>query len=413
MSRIPRMPATARRFLAYGLDSGLPALLSLLLLTLAARSTDMATFGTFALALAIAGLQTPLAAFGLITLFFGRAASRPAGAVLIFWPGVVATLVAGAVLYGGTLTALWALAPPLLTTLYALVGLRVLGAVAGPIKAIHQARSRPDRYVPWRLVTIAAAFAATGAVVALDGGLAGYALVWGLEWLVFAAGLLAGALRSGALRPVARPRVRPVLTKAGPLFVQAVCIAVYLRFDQVYVAWRFGEAELGLYAAAARIAEAGTMVYGVVGLVVAPRIIREWTHGRLSGPARGALAGIALGAVAASGLCWVWGGDLLRLLFGPPFAAGGTILAIYVLSTCFTVYGAIGSRINVAQGTTLPSMIAGLVGAVSNVALSILLCEIQGPAGAATATVASYALSCTVTWGSALARSRRGPRAGR
>lgn len=397
LSGRPLSPAITR-FAAYALDAGLPALFGFGLVVLVARASLVETFGFFTLALAIAGIQTPLAVLGLGSLFYGRAASRPVASNRLYWPGMAAALSAGAIVYVGTVLVLWAIAPLLLTQMYALAGMRVVGAAGEPLRAIHQARSRPRSYVPWRLLTLLAAVVAVGIVYTSRASVLWYAAIWGLEWLVFAAGLLVAGLRRGVCPPSRRPRMCPVVIKAAPLFVQTVCIAIYMRFDLIYVGWRFGETDLGVYAAAARVAEAGSMVYGVLGLVVAPRIIREWRAGRLSSVARMVLVASGLVSAGAAALCALWGGTLLAATFGPAYAAGGLILAVYVLSTCLTVYGSVGTRLNVAQGAAVPSMVSGVVGAISNVVLTVVLCEFLGAMGAAIATVISYILAVGIIW---------------
>ncbi|KAA5606446.1 oligosaccharide flippase family protein [Roseospira marina] len=391
-------PTALVRLAAYALDAGLPAVFGLCLMIAVARGASVEAFGAFALVLAIAGVQTPVAVLGLAGLFYGRAASRPSASNRLYWPGVVVVLGSGAGLYMATLAVLWVLAGPLLLHLYALAGLRVLGAAAEPLRAIYQARSRPDAYVPIRIGTVAVAALVAAFAFVLQADVVWYAAIWGLEWLLFAAVLLGASLRRGICPPVRHPRVGPVMVKAAPLLVQAICIAIYMRFDQIYVGWRFGAADLSAYAAAARIAEAGNMAYGVLAAFLCPRIIREWRAGRLAGDTKAVLVLIGVGTVGVSGVGALWGDTLLAGIFGPAYAAGGLILAVYVLSTGLTVYSTFGSRLNVAQGATLPGMISGLVGAVSNVGLSVLLCEVQGPLGAATATVLSYGLTCMVLW---------------
>ncbi len=382
----------------YALDYGLSAFFGLVLLVLVAQGDDLDNFGTFAMALAIASLQTPLAVLGIAALFYGRATSRPVSANRLYWPGVYVALVSGTLLYALTLVILWVIGAPTLVMLYALAGLRVVGSFGEPLRAIYQARSRPVDYVPLRVVTLGIAFVASGLTFLVDGGITWYAGIWGLEWLLFASGLLVLSRRRGLCPPQPRARVQPILWKSSPLFVQSICIAIYMRFDQVYIGWRFGDSDLGIYAAAARIAEAGNMFYGLIALVVGPRLIREWLTGRLSTASRAVLVLVGLGSIAATGLSIPWGGVFLSVVFGPAFGAGGMILAIYLLSTCLTVYGSIGSRLNIAQGTTRPSMVSGLAGAVSNVSLTVVLCEFQGPIGAAMATVMSYLIATGIVW---------------
>jgi O-antigen/teichoic acid export membrane protein len=399
------MPAWLKRFAAYGMDNGLSAVFGILLLIAAARTCSLEEFGALALALSIAGVQTPLAVIGISGLFYARAASRPAGSNRLFRSGLLANLVAGVVIYGITLCGLWALASPDLAFLYALAGLRVLGAFGEPVRAIHQARSDPAAYVPLRFAVLCVALGATAAAFALEASAAWYAAIWGMEWLAFALGLLGLSVRRQLIPRSRSLRLGPLLTQATPLLIQAMCVAIYMRFDQLYVGWRFGAADLAVYAAAARVAEAGNLVVGLMVLVIGPRIIREWLGRGLSGSSWFALGCMTGASILGAAIYLELGEELLSFVFGAAFGAGALVLAIYTLSTFLTGFGTIGSQLNTAQGATIPNMISGFVGAISNVLLTVLLCEPLGPPGAAVATVISYALAVLILWRSIRLRS--------
>ncbi len=386
------------RFGLYALDTGLSAAFGVVLLMFVSRAYGLEDFGIFALCLAIINIQTTLVALGIPALLYSRAITKPVVADRLCWLGVRICITAGLITYLLTIAFLWGANLYNLLLLYSVAGLRIIGVFGEPLRAIYQARAQPISYVPIRVSTLSAAFGLSAITYYVDGELVWYGLIFSLEWSAFALILLLGSLRRGLCLPQNPKSLIPLVTKASPLFVQSVCVAIYVRFDQIYVGWRFGEADLGVYAAAARLAEAGNMLFGLIAFVAVPRIVREYRSGRLSIKSKMALSFIGLSACVASLVFLDYGGAFLSLIFGPDFYPGGSILAVYALSTAFSSFGYIGSRLNVAQGRTMPSMVSGLVGATSNVFLTILLCEAQGPIGAATATVISYAFASAIVW---------------
>lgn len=382
----------------FGADAALSSGFGFLVILLAARSGSVPEFGQFALILAIVAAQAPLATFGLTTLAYGRAAARPAGARHLLGSAMVIVGAAGAGLYAVTLLAFALFAGDTLTMLYAAAGLRLIGAVGVVLPQDAMARQAPGEYLPARLLTVTLAAVAAVAAWYMEAPFAMLALIWGTESLGFSV-LCALTLGRRRARLNRRNRYRPYLAKAAPIALQGLFIVIYLRFDQIYVGWRFGEDSLGLYAAAARIAELGNLGFNVLTLIVSPMIIAQMrASGRLDRRALLFLAILAGVTVLASASAAVMGGSVLGLVFGPAYAAAGLILAVYLGSIFFVAYGAIGSRVVAAQGVSGPQIWSGLAGAFSNVVLSIALGEMIGLEGVALGTVISYALAAGVLW---------------
>jgi O-antigen/teichoic acid export membrane protein len=226
-----------------------------------------------------------------------------------------------------------------------------------------------------------------------------FAAIWGLEPLVYAGLLSIGAAgRRRLLRP-GRARYRVLLLKAAPVAFHSLMVAIYYRFDQIYIQFRFGEIALAQYAAPARLAEVGNLAFGVVVLVMAPPMIRSLQAGAgIPMVVQAGLWGIAVLTVGASLLCLAIGGAVLSLVFGAGFSSGAAILAVYVLSTAFVGYAALASQALSARGDTGVQAIAGATGAAVNVAAVIVLCEPLGLIGAAWGTVLAYGASAIVLW---------------
>jgi O-antigen/teichoic acid export membrane protein len=87
------------------------------------------------------------------------------------------------------------------------------------------------------------------------------------------------------------------------------------------------------------------------------------------------------------------GGPLVDLLFGPRFAASAPVLQIHIWAGVFVFMRALLSRWLLAEDLLRFSLVTHLAGAVINVALNLVLIPRQGAAGAAIATVVSYAVA--------------------
>ena len=379
---------------------------SFLLLAAAARLLPLEQFGAFAFVTAIAGVQQPIVAFGTQSIAYGRAAAQPQRPPFLAWSAVMVTVGVSVAVFLLTLCGLaaWNVDQ---AWLYAFAGLRVLGAAALPLTSDAQARHAPNEYIGLRVATLGVAAVAIGAAWVLEAPVEVFAAIYGFEPFMYALFLALGAAQRRRLFRPLRPRYRALIVKAAPIAFQSVMIAIYYRFDQIYIQFRFGEAALALYAAPARLAEVGNMVFGVLVLVVAPWLISDVrSGGRFSPRVIAALLLVILMTLAASGLSLLIGGWTLGLVFGPNFASEADVLAVYVLSTAAVAYGLLASRTLASKGITGIMAIAGLVGAVTNVVAVIILSEYLGTVGAAWGTVVAYAASASILWFTLLVKSQ-------
>lgn len=381
-----------RGTLGFGFDTASRAIFGLVFIAFATRSLDLVTFGQLSFVLAIVAVQFSLVGYGLPALVYGRSSRATEGKVAALFAALRIAGALGLATYMITAAILWLLAPDLLP-IYLLAGLRVLSGFSQILTAFYEARHRVGAYVPIRAAINVALIIVLATNLAFPFDVTAFALIWGLEFLLFAAGLTIYGLRASDIsRKVRAGYTRSLMISSWPLLVQSLTIVIYYRFDQLYIGWRFGAEDLGLYAAATKIAEAGNFLWMIVVLTIAPTTIRSLrSRGRL--PLRSSLSLLLIGAgtISVAALASIWGGPLLSVLFTPDYAAAQPILAIYLLSTMFVAYGSFASRVLAAHSVQGPQAISGTVGAVTNVVLTILFSEWLGLVGAAIATVVAYA----------------------
>ena len=391
------MPA-ARMAISLGLEMAAAGFFAFLILALPAQSRPVGEFGAFAFILTIVGVQVPLAQYGLHILSYGRALARPRGSKRIVGAALIFTTIASTIIYIVTVCLFFAHSGGMEAAIYACCALRLLGAGGSLLREDATARRAVFEYLPTRLALLSVACLATFSAAIWDAPLFVFALIWGLEGVLFA-GAMVFLQRRRRFLLYRRSRLAPIVVKAAPLALQSLFVIIYLRFDQLYVGVRFGDEALGLYAAAARTAELGNLLFQVVSLILTPRIVQELNlFSRLSLRMKAALTSLplitGLGCIAA----FILGGALLGIAFGDAYYEARSVLTVYVAATCFVAYGLIASRILAARGVTGPQGFSGFVGAALNVLLSIWFGELFGLEGVALATVVSYAVAAGLLW---------------
>ena len=222
-------------------------------------------------------------------------------------------------------------------------------------------------------------------------------LVYALE------NLLQGVAHAWALRQTSGtwpcPRHDAVWTRwlvsRSPWLVAAgLAEAVYLKIDLLMLEKLADPAELGTYAAAARISEAWFIVPAVAVATGLPRLWRHrgvqvrWNTALQRG-FDGLFAMAFLVALTVSSLAV----PLVDLLLGEKMTGSAAILSIHIWGGVFAAMRALLSRWLLLEDLVRISLWTTVCGAVTNVMLNLLLIPEFGGRGAATATVISYAVA--------------------
>jgi len=188
---------------------------------------------------------------------------------------------------------------------------------------------------------------------------------------------------------------RTLARHATPLAISGIANQINLRADIVIIQAMSGSANVGLYAAAARLSEILYILPTSYMSATFPSLldVRE-KFGNRSAEYRQQLqrgfdAAFWFGILAVIGTLATadW---LVPLLFGADYTESATVLKVHVLACPFVFMAAILSKWIVAEGLLWLSLLRHGVGAALSIGLNIALIPEFGIVGSAWATVIAY-----------------------
>lgn len=377
------------------IEEGLRIAVGLVFTVIAARKLGPEGFGAYAYVLSFVTILAPLARFGLEAHVMREAASaQPAGggiyvslAASAIMTVIAAILTIAAYLHsanppGATLALMIAALPILLTAPFDLIAAYLKGREK--MKQLALVRMGATAiFVSASLAVIVTAPSAWNFVVlrSVESGLLAVAGVVGLA-------IIGGA----AFRRIRLDAVRKVLAGSLPLMISVFSTMIFLRIDQVFLGQMSTEQELGHYAVAARIAEIGNIVPALLQSVLFGAMVRN-VQSEPGGLDRHMQSVFDAFALCGWGAAIVLGGAsavLLEPVFGAAYAASMPMLLILLLGMPFYfLFYAIGSEL-IARGQYWSAALLTVIGAITNIALNIVLIPQLDGAGAAWASVISY-----------------------
>ncbi|HKQ58830.1 MAG TPA: flippase [Candidatus Eisenbacteria bacterium] len=275
------------------------------------------------------------------------------------------------------------------------------GAMVQPFAMIelwYQARVRARQVAPAMIV---AALLSAGLKVALI--LARAPLV-AFAWAFLAEGLITGVLvalvyetREHGLATW-RTRMatcRALLRDSWPLVLSGAMILVYMRIDQVMLRQMASPAELGAYAAAVKLVEGWYFLPTAVVASLFPSIVQARQQDDALFLARlqklyGLMAAAAYAVAIPTTLLAPW---IVRVLYGPGYAAAAPMLAVLVWSLVFTNLGIARGAFLTSMNWTRPYLMTVALGGAVNVALNLVLIPRWGGMGAVVATLIAYGVA--------------------
>jgi O-antigen/teichoic acid export membrane protein len=391
----------------------LVAQLQLAVLTvLAARGLDVSAFGQYTLITSIVVVGNVLTTFGTDTLLIREVARDRAGRE--GWAGAALALQLGlSLLIFGLVAAGAGFVPSLGPD--AQLGLRLYAAAWIPLAffsvytALLRGYQRMDLYLLANLALITLQTVGTWVVMSLHFGLVPL-LAWLLVTQTVGAGIAAVFTRFAGFPGFASHRwngatLKQVVRLAWALGVISLLGIVYQRLGVLTLSSLAGSAQVGWFAAAARIIEAGKLAHIAVLGALLPALSGLDS---LAPPASGArLLRRAMGlllvlAVLAAGLLAAVARPLVTLLFGvrylptvPLLQVMGWSLIPYTVSACLSVW-------EITRGRERRLLKVLLVSTVFSLAAYGLLIRILGGPGAAWAALASETLQAAVFLGTIL-----------
>lgn len=266
-----------------------------------------------------------------------------------------------------------------------------------------------DRFLAlnvWQVVSALVVLVALGVCVALDTGLAGFAVAAAGSALAVAVALLAHL--SGGRRNSIRFRAdlfRSGLGYAFKAYVALLLAFLLQRLGVAFLTWYQQPAEIGQFSIALQVHDVLLIVPGAIGMVLLPKLIRQRSRGPAS--PRGALTLTVAMMVAACGVVAAVGRALIPFVFGESFALAYEVMLWLLPAVLFTSVTTVLSQFIVAEGFPVALVAVWLCGlVVAGVAAAILVRD-HGAIGVSAAQSIGALVVCSGTV--ALARKRRRP----
>lgn len=226
--------------------------------------------------------------------------------------------------------------------------------------------------------------------------LVAFAVVISLELVVQAGGLaVAYQMRGFHIRAwkARLSRVGNLLGQSWTLILSGILALIYLKIDQVMLGEMRGQEEVGIYSTAVRISEVWYFVPVAISMSVFPALIKSKDLGKEIYESRlqQLYDFLVWMALIVAFIMTFTSGLLMNVLFGEAFSGGGLILAIHVWAGVFVFMKSALWRWLLNEGLLKFSFLSNSIGAVVNIILNLFLIRRYGGAGAAVATVISYA----------------------
>ncbi|ROT97990.1 flippase [Histidinibacterium lentulum] len=185
------------------------------------------------------------------------------------------------------------------------------------------------------------------------------------------------------------------LRQGFPLMLGALSAVIYLKSDILMLSYMAGQETTGIYAVAARLAEAWYVLPTAMATALFPRMVdlRDSAPERYALRVQDALDSFAAFGTLIAASSLFWAGPAVAFLFGADYAASTTVLQIYAWVGIVFATRALIHRWLLVEGIFWASAMIHATGAVANVALNLVLIPRFGAEGAAVATVISYTLA--------------------
>lgn len=187
-----------------------------------------------------------------------------------------------------------------------------------------------------------------------------------------------------------------LLKDSWPLTFSSAFAVIYARIDQVMIKNMMDSASVGLYDAAVRLSEVWYFVPGIIASSLFPAIMnaKKVSEELYRSRIRKLAVLLVLLAVLVALPVSIFAGFIIKLVFGSAFLGAVLILQIYIWSNVATSLNSVMSTYLIAENFNKMLLFSTFAGMAANIFLNLFLIPKYGTAGAAMATLISYAIPC-------------------
>jgi PST family polysaccharide transporter len=190
-------------------------------------------------------------------------------------------------------------------------------------------------------------------------------------------------------------RAGRLLRESWPLILAGISVMIYMKMDQIMLGELLDDEAVGIYSAAVRISEVWYFIPMAVVASVFPGIVQA--RGRSPELYRHRLQQLhdlmVIVAVFVALPMTFLSDPVVKLLFGDAYAAAGPVLSVHVWASLFVFIGVASSQWYIIENRQILSFQRTVLGAFVNIGLNFLWIPTFGVAGAAYATLVSYAIA--------------------
>jgi PST family polysaccharide transporter len=187
------------------------------------------------------------------------------------------------------------------------------------------------------------------------------------------------------------PLARRLIGESWPLALSSLAVMAYMRLDQVMLAQMLGDAAVGQFSAALRIAEVWYFIPMAIVTAAFPVMLQKKAEGeeayrRFVQSLYDVMAWLGLAIAVVTSLCAPW---LIHKLYGSAYGQSSAILAIQIWAGITVSMSFVHGKWLLAEGLQRYGLGYTVLGAVVNITLNLVLIPRFGATGAAWATLAT------------------------
>lgn len=276
-------------------------------------------------------------------------------------------------------------------------GLSLLFDASSVIDLWFESQVRSRYAVVARSIATVVSAAAKVALIVAGAPVIAFAAVFAAKAAVQAAGLVTMYARSGG--SIRRWRIegrqaKRFMKQGWPLIISSAGSLIYLKADQIMLGEISTLAEVGVYAAAAKISEMTYFLPKIFASSVFPSMVKARAKGTgYEAAVQRHFTTVALLGYAVVVVVLLSAPLVIPLLFGEEYIGAIQVLQVHILAVPAVFMGAMLSRWLVAEDLLIFSLTRHGLGAVANIGMNAVLIPSYGAVGAAVATFVSYTIA--------------------
>ncbi len=379
------------RMVAYGV--------SFLTIAIVARYLGPENFGKLSYAQVFVSIFSVFASLGIDQILQRELIARRDREQSLLGTAFILKLACGTIAAGAAIiTAFTINEDPILSWLIAVISLSFILQPANVVAQVFAAEVK-SKYLAYATIAVAFIIPITKvALVTLGEGILYFAATLTLEAFIYGITYVAiyhYLLKRSIINWTFNKREAVLLMQSSwPLMLASFSGYIYGRIDQVMILHYLDATSVGLYDIAVRITEMLGFVPGVIIGSLFPALMNAKKQSDTEYKKRWkALISLTVGIafISATIIC-IAAPLLITLLFGAAFSPAIPLLQIYVWSVVGTIGIILMQQFFIAEGSSQEFLFFSILGALTNVALNMILIPEYGMFGAAIATIITVSL---------------------